>query len=317
MRLMDDSLEAFLAVCAEHSFSAAASRLGVTQSAVTKMIARLEDALGVDLFDRSCRPVALTEEGSVLLKEVASSHSNIERAVESIREKSFLKPVFRIGAIDGLSKCFLPLLINSLSSSASALTTMTGTSQSLLESLFRREIDYAFISGAFSELRDLTRIKVFDEESVLLLPNKKIKNQRIKTWSDLEFLGLPYLQFVHEGGGGRLNDTYLSLINVKTTRHIAVDADGTMVALIAQGFGWTVGRTLSLIQNPEYRKNVAVLPMPRPKLMRPIYLVARTSEDSRCLEKISECAKKIFLSTIAPELKKLAPWIEIKTVASH
>ena len=313
MHLMNDSLEAFLAVCSERSFSAAATRLGVTQSAVTKMIARLEDALAVDLFDRSCRPIALTEEAVLLLKEVEASQSNLARTVETIRKQSFLKPLFRIGTIDGLSKCFLPSLIRSLSSSASALSTMTGTSQSLLESLLRREIDFAFVSGIFSEMPNLVRLKIFEEESVLLFPEEKAKGRKVETWETLETLGLPYLQFVHEGGGGRLNDTYLSLLDVKTTRHIEVDADGTMTALIAQGFGWTVGRTLSLLQNPEYRKKVAILPMPQPKLMRPIYLVARSNDDTRCFEEVARCAEKIFQQHIAPELKSLAPWIEVAT----
>ena len=56
----NESLNAFLAVAAERSFSAAAKKLGVTQSAVTKAVARLEKELEVELFDRGCRPVMLT-----------------------------------------------------------------------------------------------------------------------------------------------------------------------------------------------------------------------------------------------------------------
>lgn len=66
----NESLNAFLAVAAERSFSAAAKKLGVTQSAVTKAVARLEKELEVELFDRGCRPVMLTEEAMLLLKDV-------------------------------------------------------------------------------------------------------------------------------------------------------------------------------------------------------------------------------------------------------
>lgn len=64
----NESLNAFLAVAAERSFSAAAKKLGVTQSAVTKAVARLEKELEVELFDRGCRPVMLTEEAMLLLR---------------------------------------------------------------------------------------------------------------------------------------------------------------------------------------------------------------------------------------------------------
>ena len=51
----NESLNAFLAVAAERSFSAAAKKLGVTQSAVTKAVARLEKELEVEpAVDRSC-----------------------------------------------------------------------------------------------------------------------------------------------------------------------------------------------------------------------------------------------------------------------
>ena len=69
----NESLNAFLAVAAERSFSAAAKKLGVTQSAVTKAVARLEKELEVELFDRGCRPVMLT------LKTVESTLSQIRR----------------------------------------------------------------------------------------------------------------------------------------------------------------------------------------------------------------------------------------------
>ena len=63
----NESLNAFLAVAAERSFSAAAKKLGVTQSAVTKAVARLEKELEVELFDRGCRPVMLTEEADIII----------------------------------------------------------------------------------------------------------------------------------------------------------------------------------------------------------------------------------------------------------
>lgn len=54
----NESLNAFLAVAAERSFSAAAKKLGVTQSAVTKAVARLERSLRwsslIAAVDRSC-----------------------------------------------------------------------------------------------------------------------------------------------------------------------------------------------------------------------------------------------------------------------
>ena len=61
------SLTAFVAVAEHGGFSAAADQLHLTQPAVSKRIALLEDSLGTRLFDRLGRQVLLTEAGRVLL----------------------------------------------------------------------------------------------------------------------------------------------------------------------------------------------------------------------------------------------------------
>ncbi|WP_346798533.1 LysR family transcriptional regulator [Halomonas sp. Bachu 37] len=63
------SLQAFLAVAQTHSFSRAAEMLHLTQPAVSKRIAVLEDQVGIRLFDRIGRRISLTEAGDVLLPQ--------------------------------------------------------------------------------------------------------------------------------------------------------------------------------------------------------------------------------------------------------
>ncbi|WP_461518133.1 LysR family transcriptional regulator [Porticoccus sp.] len=66
--MMDTQLlEAFIAVAESGSFSVAAERIHVTQPAVSKRIAQLEDILECRLFDRIARSVTLTEAGEALM----------------------------------------------------------------------------------------------------------------------------------------------------------------------------------------------------------------------------------------------------------
>ena len=66
------------------SFTAAASRLGVTPAAVGKNVARLEGELGVRLFNRTTRRLSLTDEGKAFLAEAGDALRRLEDAVDNV-----------------------------------------------------------------------------------------------------------------------------------------------------------------------------------------------------------------------------------------
>ncbi|MCL1596531.1 LysR family transcriptional regulator [Parasutterella secunda] len=310
MSLLHNDLDVFLTLCDTRSFSLAAQKLALTQSAITKKIQRLENNLGVDLFDRSKRPIDLTKEGAVLMHQAKLAREALERTAGEIREGAFLRPEFRVGTIESLAKCFLPSFIANVRQEASRVLAVTGTSQTLISALQHREIDFAFVSDLFSEMQGLTRLKVFEERSVLLMPAKFAAGHSKKwTWDEIQLCGLPYLQYFRDGGAGRLNDTYLSLLHLDIPARIEVDSTSTMLSLVANGIGWTITRALAILQNPEKAKDVIVLPLPAPELSRPLYLVARPDESQRLISRVGEVSREIFNNEITPELKKIAPWL--------
>ena len=310
MSLLHNDLDVFLTLCDTRSFSLAAQKLTLTQSAITKKIQRLENNLGVDLFDRSKRPIDLTKEGAVLMHQAKLAREALERTAGEIREGAFLRPEFRVGTIESLAKCFLPSFIANVRQEASRVLAVTGTSQTLISALQHREIDFAFVSDLFSEMQGLTRLKVFEERSVLLMPAKFAAGHSKKwTWDEIQLCGLPYLQYFRDGGAGRLNDTYLSLLHLDIPARIEVDSTSTMLSLVANGIGWTITRALAILQNPEKAKDVIFLPLPAPELSRPLYLVARPDESQRLISRVGEVSREIFNNEITPELKKIAPWL--------
>ncbi|MGA2289382.1 LysR family transcriptional regulator [Bradyrhizobium sp.] len=81
-----DDLAAFAAVGREQSFTRAAAKLGVSQSALSQTIRQLEARLGVRLLTRTTRSVAPTEAGERLLRVVAPRFEEIESELISLRE---------------------------------------------------------------------------------------------------------------------------------------------------------------------------------------------------------------------------------------
>lgn len=77
-------MSAFLAVADEKSFTKAAKRLGVTQSAISHAIRGLEEQVGVRLLARTTRNVAPTEAGEQLLAELRPALTGIRGALDKI-----------------------------------------------------------------------------------------------------------------------------------------------------------------------------------------------------------------------------------------
>lgn len=83
MRHSPEALTAFAEAATLGSFSAAARKLGKSQSTVSSAIANLEIDLGITLFDRGSRKPALTEHGRVLLgkvQEILAASDRLDRA---------------------------------------------------------------------------------------------------------------------------------------------------------------------------------------------------------------------------------------------
>src|SRR5271170_764883 len=81
-----DDLKAFVAVGRERSFTKAAAKLGVSQSALSHTIRELEARLGVRLLTRTTRSVAPTEAGERLLNGVGPRFEEIESELEALGE---------------------------------------------------------------------------------------------------------------------------------------------------------------------------------------------------------------------------------------
>ena len=81
-----DDVVAFLAVGRERSFTKAAAKLGVSQSALSHTIRELEARLGVRLLTRTTRSVAPTEAGERLLNGVGPRFEEIESELEALGE---------------------------------------------------------------------------------------------------------------------------------------------------------------------------------------------------------------------------------------
>ncbi len=95
-------LLAFVETAASGSFTAAAERLELTPAAVSKSLAKLEQQLGVRLFNRSTRRLALTDEGQRFLAEARTALRLLDQAVATVTQ-SAAEPAGRVRVSVGIA----------------------------------------------------------------------------------------------------------------------------------------------------------------------------------------------------------------------
>lgn len=137
-----DVLRAFLAIVDEGSFAAGAAHLGLTQSAVTQRMQRLESQLGVALFERDGRTKQLSEQGRQLLRYAREMLSLNDDAIRALADEG-MSGSLRIGSPHDIADTLLPPMLSHIARSAPRLRLEinVGRSPHLMESLRRGELD--------------------------------------------------------------------------------------------------------------------------------------------------------------------------------
>jgi DNA-binding transcriptional LysR family regulator len=106
----------FVTVVEQGNFSKAAKKLGVTPSAVSRQISRLEDALGIKLLQRTTRQLALTESGTITFDYCKQMVESADQAVNASRSAtSTVSGLLRVSAPKSLAnKVLRPLFVEFL-----------------------------------------------------------------------------------------------------------------------------------------------------------------------------------------------------------
>ena len=136
-------LEALIAVSDAQSFHGAATRLGLTQPAVTRRIQRLEERIGASLFDRSTKPLHPTPAGHRALSEARDLLRRLDGFSDSISGKATQHGPFRLGLSHGAAPLMAASELRELHQTFPdmSLTIKSGWSNELLPLLRRGELD--------------------------------------------------------------------------------------------------------------------------------------------------------------------------------
>lgn len=161
-----------LAVAKEGSFTRAAQRLNVSQSAISEQVKLLEGRLGFPLLVRTGRGAEMTEKGRVFLHEaerIATDIMHLEEIGRNLRAVS--KDKVNIGMISGLANVLVPrLFLDGDVPLNMQFEIRTAPTRVIFDDLFKGRLDIGFAVAMDPDLipSGLTVRRLFDVELVLI-----------------------------------------------------------------------------------------------------------------------------------------------------
>lgn len=147
-------LEYVVAVATYKSFVAAAEKCFVTQPTLSMQIQKLEDELGIKLFDRNKHPIAITSIGEKIVDQARVILSETEKINEIIQaQQNTLEGSFKLAVIPTIAPYIIPSLLESYVKNYPnvKLQVKEMETKAIIQALHNNELDAALVSTPLNE----------------------------------------------------------------------------------------------------------------------------------------------------------------------
>ncbi|MDB2705615.1 LysR substrate-binding domain-containing protein [Pseudomonadota bacterium] len=284
-------LQYFLAVAELEHFGHAAEQCFVSQPTLSGQIKKLEEELGIKLFERTNRRVILTETG----QQVSQSAKRILREVEAINDvaQSAQEPLtgkLRIGAFPTLATYIFPKLVTKVNISLPniRLILMEEKTADLLDKLKHGEIDLALLALPINDDFFVSR-KLFDDEFYLAVP----KGHKLTESDTVDQKNLYKYRLLLLEEGHCLREQALdicSLHGINEEQDFKATGMETLRQMVKAGTGITFMPKVAINEDDQ---DISYLPFSAPAPKRTIGLVWRkTSTKLEVIDKLIEIMKQ-------------------------
>ena len=301
------ALETFVTIVELGGMSQCAAHLQVTQSAVSQTIVRLETSIGVQLFDRSLRPLTLTMSGRALFEHSERLLAQAKFTYDAVREGATLPVASVTVAMSfSLANQLTAPLLQTLGARAERWSIRSGISREHQGEFLARDIDI-LVTGSFNlEHRHMVELyPIFEEGFVLVLPATYCEPVDLRGSPP----ALPFVRFSHLTGMGQQIERQLVRLKLKMPPVVEVESADQQLRTVASGYGWTITTPVCLAAQPELFAKLRIEPMPRGQFSRAVQVVARVGELGTLPKDVAALAAHVLRDTTFPPLIDQFPWL--------
>jgi DNA-binding transcriptional LysR family regulator len=268
-------LHAVLAVAEYNSFIAAAAFLKTSQPALTRTIKRVEDVLGVRLFDRSTRRVAITAAGKEFAAVAERMLNDLRISVGSMREiGAEQRGRIVVSSIMSVANGLFPAIVAKYRAARPGVEIVLreGVHGTVLEDVRSGAADLG--ATYVDEVPDVVAAKrVSREVFEVILPrgHPLIKRSRRSSVALAELVSFPLVSLPYESRTRRIIDGAASAAGLTLQHAATVTQFATMMSFVRAGVGIAIvpsGAVAGL-----HGKDLAVLALSKPRLSRDVGLI--------------------------------------------
>ena len=177
---MSPEMEYIYTVYQEGSFSKAAEKLYLTQPALSIAVRKVERSIGMPLFDRSCKPLALTPAGEIYLETIKKMLLLEKEQQQKLNDiQHLVTGSIRLGGTHYLNAYILPGILARFSRQYPGveLQITEQSSYSLVQMLSARQIDLTFNCSP-TLVKDFARYPLFEDRVLLAVPRDDPFNEK-------------------------------------------------------------------------------------------------------------------------------------------
>jgi DNA-binding transcriptional LysR family regulator len=235
-------LRTFKAVANAGSFTHAASRIHLTQAAVSVHIRQLEEELGAPLFLRVNKKLYLTEAGSALLAHAETIlHAHDEAKAELSNLNGPSRGRLRLGvASTAVTVHPLPEILSEIKRKHALidLSVVGGTSERIIEQILAGAVDAGLISLPVEASDVLTEVLRSDNLVAVISPKHKLARARAITAEELT--AEPLILGEHGGNTRRLIDLFFEKSGLVPKIIMELQRTEAIIKMVELGFGATI-----------------------------------------------------------------------------
>jgi LysR family transcriptional regulator, hydrogen peroxide-inducible genes activator len=268
-------LEYVEAVAELKHFGRAAERCGVSQPALSEQVRKLEAHLGMPIFERTKRRVAVTAQGEVLLMHIDRILAEARHLLALGQQSTDLTGILQLGAIETLGPYYLPAVLALLRDELPdvSLRLTENRTSALIERLRHGALD-VILAVLTPEMPGLSHQVIFFEPFMLATPRR----HPLSALPQIRLDALPHDDLLLLDEGHCLRDQALDLCAgaPRATRH-ATSLE-TLWHMIAAGEGYSLLPALAVRARPDIASLIDCRALDQPNTGRRISLIWRASD---------------------------------------